>query len=435
MESNSEEKDFLEEQLYPEIISSEQKRATLLAAIAFLAALVISVYVIFFDEDIKSRVPSIWPLYVFSGMLILFFIRELIVRQVIKRSYERNRKIKRRDRFINIFIECSFPTLILILGLIFWQSNMALYSPAILLYFLIIILSTLSLDFSISLFAGLVCAIEYWFVVIITNNYSTHLFEASLLNSGYYHFGKGTLLIASGGLAGFVAMQLRKRITLSFEVLSERNRIINLFGQQVSPEIVTELITQKESIGSKRKYVCIMFLDIRGFTPFAEKLEPEELIDYQNKIFGFMIDVITDNYGVINQFLGDGYMATFGAPVSKGNDSQNAVNAAVNIINKVNELSEKGSIPQTRVGIGLHAGYIVAGNVGTTLRKQYSITGNTVIISARLEQLNKEYKTQLLISEEVHRAVSYENLNVNPRNLGEVKVKGREKPINLFKIM
>ena len=178
-----------------------------------------------------------------------------------------------------------------------------------------------------------------------------------------------------------------------------------------------------------------MFLDIRGFTPFAENMTPEELNKYQNDVFGFMIEIIAENYGVINQFLGDGYMATFGAPVSKGNDSQNAINAALQIIEKTNQLSREGKIPNTHVGIGLHSGYVVAGNVGTSIRKQYSITGNTVILSSRIEQLNKEYNSQLLISEEVYNVVSFDKFNVQPVNIGEVKLKGREKPVNLFKIL
>lgn len=175
-----------------------------------------------------------------------------------------------------------------------------------------------------------------------------------------------------------------------------------------------------------------MFLDIRDFTPLVENKEPEEIIAYQNAVFGFMIEIINKHHGIINQFLGDGYMATFGAPVSKGNDCQNALEAAIEIVNKVNEKSNAGEILKTKIGIGLHAGDVVAGNVGTSVRKQYSITGNTVILASRIEQLNKKFNSQLLISKEVLDKVDLGN--VKPEIIGPVIIEGREKPIDLIRI-
>jgi adenylate cyclase len=125
-------------------------------------------------------------------------------------------------------------------------------------------------------------------------------------------------------------------------------------------------------------------------------------------------------------------MATFGAPVSRGNDCQNAFVAANEILKEVKERSEAGDILKTKVGIGLHAGYVVTGNVGNESRKQYSVTGNPVIIASRVEQLNKEYKSQLIITEEV-----YDKLD-KPLKLTqpflEVEVKGRTHPVRILKI-
>jgi adenylate cyclase len=126
-------------------------------------------------------------------------------------------------------------------------------------------------------------------------------------------------------------------------------------------------------------------------------------------------------------------MATFGVPESKGNDSENAFLAASDIIHKVNKKSREGDIPETRIGIGLHTGKVVVGNVGTSLRKQYSITGNAVIIASRIEQLNKIYSSQLLISEEVIKNSAMDTKGL--KSLGPVELKGREKPVNLFKIL
>ena len=210
--------------------------------------------------------------------------------------------------------------------------------------------------------------------------------------------------------------------------VAERN-ISNLLNQQVSPEIASALIQDKPQ--RQEQFVAVMFLDIRGFTPMAEKLNPEELIEYQNNVFGFMIEIIQKRHGNINQFMGDGFMATFGAPVSHGNDPRNAYFAGVEIIQEIKERNTANIIPQTMLGIGIHAGLVVTGNVGTESRKQYSVTGNTVIIAARVEQLNKTYNSQMIITEEVHSHLSETDLDVKPER-HQVKVKGRKKPVNIL---
>ncbi len=205
-----------------------------------------------------------------------------------------------------------------------------------------------------------------------------------------------------------------------------------MFGQQVSSYIVDELINNKNMIEREVKYVCVMFMDIRDFTRYAENKKPEDIINYQNDVFGFMIEIINRHHGIINQFLGDGYMATFGVPLSHGNDTQNAVNAAIEIIDVLSEKNDRGEFPTTRIGIGLHSGLVVAGNVGTDERKQYSISGNTVITASRIEQLNKDYKSQLLISKEV--LDNIDSKNIEPLLHGDVQLKGRGKPIEIWQL-
>jgi len=241
-------------------------------------------------------------------------------------------------------------------------------------------------------------------------------------------------------LAGFIYYGLRQKQKANrllkerskFEI-EDRKRALSLFGQQVSREVVVELLSDSFETKSKKLFACIMFLDIRGFTPFAENKEPDEIIQYQNDVFGFMINIISKHHGIINQFLGDGFMATFGAPVSSGNDSQNAVNASLEILKLLKQKCESGEIPKTKIGIGIHAGNIVTGNVGTRERKQFTVTGNTVILASRIEQLNKKFGSQLLISEEVFLNIDMENIPYE--QLGVAHVKGREKPIPIVRLV
>ena len=209
---------------------------------------------------------------------------------------------------------------------------------------------------------------------------------------------------------------------------AEKN-LSNLLKQQVSPEIASALILDKPN--REEQFVAVMFLDIRGFTPMAEKLDPEGLIDYQNKVFGFMIDIIQERHGNINQFMGDGFMATFGAPVSHGNDARNAYLAGLEILAEIKRRNEAKLIPRTVLGIGIHAGLVVTGNVGTETRKQYSVTGNTVIIAARVEQLNKTYGSQMIITEEVFVHLTKKDVKTTPER-HEVTVKGRKTPVDIL---
>ena len=249
------------------------------------------------------------------------------------------------------------------------------------------------------------------------------------------------ILLASAIIFYFYTIKRREhnKLTIAYrdldktkgKLVNAEQKIYKLLRQQVSGDVAQELITKGADNDGERRFVCIMFLDIRDFTSMAESLSPEELITYQNDVFGFMIDVVHQFHGNINQLLGDGFMATFGAPVSHGNDCQNAFLAAQTILREVRERSRAQVIPSTKVGIGLHAGYVVTGNVGTEARKQYSVTGNPVIIASRVEQLNKTYKSQLIITEQVYQRL--DDLPLNQSFL-EVEVKGRSDPIRILKI-
>lgn len=200
-------------------------------------------------------------------------------------------------------------------------------------------------------------------------------------------------------------------------------KIVTLLKQQVSGDIADQLLVQNNQL-AERHFVCILFLDIRNFTAKAQQLSPEELIAFQNEVFGFMIDIVEQHNGNINQLLGDGFMATFGAPISHGNDSQNAFDAANKILMELRSRIEESVLQEMKIGMGLHAGYVVTGNVGNSNRKQYSVTGNPVIIASRVEQLTKQYDTQLIITKEV-----YDQLETKPNkedlNFTDTSLKGR----------
>jgi len=138
---------------------------------------------------------------------------------------------------------------------------------------------------------------------------------------------------------------------------------------------------------------------------------------------------VNAHHGIINKFLGDGFMACFGAPLSDGRDTQNAVRAALEIARAVERMSADGTIPPTRIGIGLHAGTAVTGSVGSDERREYTLIGDTVNVASRVEQLTKQYGVVLLVTEAVWHVVKDE---YQARPFETVAVRGREAPVAVY---
>lgn len=423
--------------LYGELLDKESLKSEifrlyiLMGIICFLIIYVVFIGVFYYNKfDIVFREKNL-ILSTFILLTILLF-RELMVKRVWEKKINSGKSIPRFIRYINSFVEVSYPTIAIIALLQNVSSALTLFSPITLSYFIFIILSALELDEKLCLFVGTVAALEYTATSLYFLSVLTTAAENNLLNVPMLYFGNATILFVSGLISAFVTYQIKKRILGSFKIQEERNRIEKLFGQQVSKAVVDEIIsTKKDVIGVKRE-VCIMFLDIRDYSKYVNEKDPEEIIKYQNALFSFMIDIVTEHNGIIHQILGDGFMASFGAPISYENDCLDAVNAALDILTHLKLKCSRGELPLTRIGIGIHTGEAVMGNVGNAMRKQYSISGNVVVIASRIEQLNKEYNSSLLISEEVLKKIW--EIKTVYENLGEVIVKGSQNPIKLYKL-
>ena len=202
-----------------------------------------------------------------------------------------------------------------------------------------------------------------------------------------------------------------------------------LFGQQVSGPIAQTLLRNDNLI--KAGEVTVMFLDIRGYSRFAEQKSPDEIIRFQNNFFNPIINVVNDHEGIVNQILGDGLMATFGAPVFIPDHAQKAFDAALAIFEQITIEIEKKNIPKIKFGVGLHSGKVVMGNIGNELRKQFSISGHTVNIAARIEQANKEFESEFLISESTFNEIKTINDLVL---IGDVEMKNISEAIKVYKV-
>lgn len=334
--------------------------------------------------------------------------------------------------YISALVETSLPLAALLIAAQYVGPAYALLTPAPFVYPLLIVLSTLRLDARLSVFTGLVAALQYLVLSLVFITFTQPPLLEPLVSTAPPHIVKSFLLLLMGIAAGVVTTQIKKRILNSFEMVEERNRISRTFGEYVSPIVMNKLLTLKPDLRSEKREVCVMFLDIRNFTSFAEKRSPEEVVSYLESLFEFMIEIVNRHHGVINKFLGDGFMAVFGAPLSEGGDCLNGVAAAREILMRVEEEVASGNVLPTTVGIGLHAGEAVTGSIGSSLRKEYTVIGDVVNLASRIEKLNKKFQSRLLISENVWQ--SLEDVSTEAIPMGNVRVQGREKGIGIYQL-
>ena len=417
--------------LMTEILRSEHRRATILAGLFAFAACVFTFFAFtpgLLDAELSARFRAQWPWMMSLYAAVIAY--ELALRAAIARLIRQGRQPATAQRFLNALIETSIPTLMLFLAVSFMGARDALGSPAFLLYFFFILLSILQLDFRLCLFTGLVAAVEHFlFARYVTGGFTPE--EALMWRSPVFHFSRSLILFVAGLVAGLLARQIKTQVEISLGTAHERDRAVRIFGQYVSPQIADKLLHQPVELGGELRNVCVMFLDIRNFSDFAARERPETVMAYLNTLFGFMIDVVNAHQGIVNKFLGDGFMAVFGAPIDDAEQCAHAVNASLEILQRLDGLNAASSIPATRIGIGLHMGEAVTGNVGSSQRKEYTIIGDVVNMASRIEQATKEYNARLLISDAVRQNLDG---NLAVEDLGATTLKGQTHPARIFKV-
>ena len=433
-EEDEDERRFTEA-LDREILESERTRTTALAALFgfFFVFFVIATYTWAaepFREVFRGRLGRPFVAAVLGG----FALFELGARAGISRAIRQGRKPSAWLRYLSAFTEVSLPTFaVWYLGSNIFHPAEALLGPPVLLYFLFVTASVLRLEPAISLFTGAVATAQY--IVLLAWAYSAPIPEhaSDVVLSQAAHRGRAFFILTSGVVAALVAKRIRDHVLRNMlRAERERGHIFRVFGQHVSPQVVNRLLEQRGTeLHSEVRYVCVMFLDIRDFTSFAERRRPEEVVQYLNAVLGYMIDVVGRHNGIVNKFLGDGFMAVFGAPISDGQECRNALAAAREILARTE--AQDPALPPPRIGIGLHAGEAVTGHVGSADRKEYTIIGDVVNVASRIESLNKEFASQVLASRDVVEAAG-EPAAANAVSRGSVKVKGRENAIEVFQL-
>lgn len=217
----------------------------------------------------------------------------------------------------------------------------------------------------------------------------------------------------------------------------EKRRIKTTFSKYVAPEVVEEILKDyknlKASVG-ERKELTILFSDIRNFTKMSESLSPEEVVRLLNEYLTLMVKIIFRYGGTLDKYMGDGIMAFYGAPRNQPNHAELAVRTAQEMLKETKQLQlqwTKEGKPYLNIGIGINTGEVVVGSIGSEQRLDYTIIGDNVNLASRLESLNKEYGTNIIISQFTAQKLD----NQFPlRELGQVQIRGREKPVIIYEL-
>ncbi len=221
----------------------------------------------------------------------------------------------------------------------------------------------------------------------------------------------------------------------SHEELSQKVIERKALERFLSSAVVERIMLNPDQVdlGGENQTATILFADIRGFTRMSEKMEPQEIVELLNEYFTLMTDLIFENGGTLDKYMGDGVMALFGAPITKPDDAARAVKTAVEMqqaLQHLNRSWEAGGRPAWMMGLGVHTGQVTAGNIGSAKRMDYTVIGDTVNLSSRL--CSNAAGGQILISQST-------NLQLGEafpaRRLEPIRVKGKAEPVEVYEIM
>ena len=251
---------------------------------------------------------------------------------------------------------------------------------------------------------------------------------------GVQEVGQGNLNVQvpvkSRDELGILANSFNQMIT----GLKEKERVTNILGKYVSPEVAKKILESGEGVALKgeRRECVIMFTDIRGFTAMSENMAPEKLVGDLNEYFTLMVDVVLKYQGTLDKFIGDAIMAVWGAPVPFEDKELRAVNCALEMqsaLKRYNDEREKSGRPALTMGVGINTGIVVSGNLGSDKRTDYTVIGEEVNLASRL--CSKALPGQTLISESTYRKLKG-LIDVKP--LEPIALKGFTEPVKVYEV-
>jgi adenylate cyclase len=289
-----------------------------------------------------------------------------------------------------------------------------------------------------------------WIVIVINILISYFIFYHSVylqlifsilplslyLYSSFYFFNKQLLLIPLAyPLLSMLSNILTGFIYMTFTEGAEKRKVRKMLGQYVSPAVLKEVMDKKQNLTAevgKKENLTILFSDVRGFTTFSEGNSSEQVVEMLNYYLDKMVDLVFQNNGTLDKFIGDAVMAFYGAPIRDVNHAESAVKTCLQMkkaLIEVNDYFKSKNWPEFEIGIGLNTGDVILGNIGSSKKLDYTVIGDNVNLASRMEGLTKPYHCKILISQS-----TFDQLNgTYPcRIIDLVRVKGKLRPIAIY---
>jgi adenylate cyclase len=249
-----------------------------------------------------------------------------------------------------------------------------------------------------------------------------------------------TLLGVAAALPCGVAWQYVKANLLRSETEQQRLQLMEMFSRYVDPQVARNIWLRRDevSLEGDERIATVLFSDIRNFTGITAGKPSRIVLRWLNRYFTAMDEVIRANDGFLNKFIGDGLLVVYGVPLSQGGnlDARNAVRSALAMLKRVEELNAEVStgeeFPELRIGVGIHTGMLTSGSVGSSNRLEYSVIGETVNLASRLESLNKEFGTEIILSQATYEKVKEQIPGIYA--LGATEVRGFDEQITIYGI-
>lgn len=396
------------------------------------SALIYSLVFWVWDGDL-NRVVSTFFTNLYTGLItttVAFFVFEFVLqRRVIPFFFPEGGlyavpgtlRIRIPIRLAAMLLACNLVPFIAILGAVFSTSHLS-RDPDILLS---------QIQSSTIVNSLIFMGVGVWVTFLVSSNFTRPLQEIiRVLRS-----------VRNGEFDRRVRVTSNDEIGYTGDVINEMNRglqerdfIRETFGKYVASEVRDEILAGRVPLDGEIKHVTVLFADLRNFTPIAEAHPPKEVVRIVNSYFKEMAEAIQNHHGLVLQFIGDEIMAVFGAPLYRGEHPVLAVRASLEMhhrLRSVNEILKQSGLGPLAHGIGIHTGEVLAGNIGSPERLSYAMVGDTVNLASRLQELNKEFGTEIILSGAT-RAHLGDRFPVSP--LPPTQVKGKSHAVDIYSL-